>query len=29
MRILLAVRNKVAARKRLKSNAWYLWYWAR
>ncbi|MFF4014736.1 tryptorubin family RiPP precursor [Streptomyces sp. NPDC001843] len=26
MRILFAVRNKVAARKSLKANAWYFWY---
>ncbi|MFF3908525.1 tryptorubin family RiPP precursor [Streptomyces sp. NPDC001848] len=26
MKLLFAVRNKVAARKSLKANAWYLWY---
>ncbi|WP_405849764.1 tryptorubin family RiPP precursor [Streptomyces sp. NBC_01518] len=26
MRLLFAVRNKVAARKSLKASAWYLWY---
>ncbi|MEV0741458.1 MULTISPECIES: tryptorubin family RiPP precursor [unclassified Streptomyces] len=26
MKLLFAVRNKVAARKSLKASAWYLWY---
>ncbi|MFJ4895998.1 tryptorubin family RiPP precursor [Streptomyces sp. NPDC088788] len=26
MKILFAVRNKVAASKSLKNSAWYLWY---
>ncbi|MFE9608277.1 tryptorubin family RiPP precursor [Streptomyces sp. NPDC006012] len=26
MKLLFAIRNKVAASKSLKANAWYLWY---
>ncbi|MFJ2608541.1 tryptorubin family RiPP precursor [Streptomyces sp. NPDC091279] len=26
MKLLFAVRNRVAARKSLKASAWYLWY---
>ncbi|MER5548570.1 tryptorubin family RiPP precursor [Streptomyces sp. NPDC001118] len=26
MKLLFAIRNKVAATKSLKANAWYLWY---
>ncbi|MFG2520990.1 tryptorubin family RiPP precursor [Streptomyces sp. NPDC048527] len=26
MKLLFAIRNKAAARKSLKVNAWYLWY---
>ncbi|MET7536061.1 MULTISPECIES: tryptorubin family RiPP precursor [Streptomyces] len=26
MKLLFAIRNKAAARKSLKANAWYLWY---
>ncbi|MFF1735359.1 tryptorubin family RiPP precursor [Streptomyces sp. NPDC058247] len=25
MKLLFAIRNKAAARKSLKANAWYLW----
>ncbi|MFI0805844.1 tryptorubin family RiPP precursor [Streptomyces echinatus] len=26
MKLLFAIRNRVAANKSLKANAWYLWY---
>ncbi|MEU3957435.1 MULTISPECIES: tryptorubin family RiPP precursor [Streptomyces] len=26
MKLLFAIRNRVAATKSLKANAWYLWY---
>ncbi|WP_218160191.1 tryptorubin family RiPP precursor [Streptomyces sp. ok210] len=26
MKLLFAIRNKVAASKSLKASAWYLWY---
>ncbi|MGW6353759.1 tryptorubin family RiPP precursor [Streptomyces sp. NPDC055092] len=26
MKLLFVIRNKAAARKSLKANAWYLWY---
>ncbi|AZS83165.1 hypothetical protein ELQ87_01805 [Streptomyces griseoviridis] len=26
MKLLFAMRNKVAARKSLKASAWYIWY---
>ncbi|MEU6670341.1 MULTISPECIES: tryptorubin family RiPP precursor [Streptomyces] len=26
MKLLFAIRNRVAAAKSLKANAWYLWY---
>ncbi|MER6329528.1 tryptorubin family RiPP precursor [Streptomyces sp. NPDC014983] len=26
MKLLFAIRNKVAASKSLKANAWYIWY---
>ncbi|MEU3699496.1 tryptorubin family RiPP precursor [Streptomyces griseoviridis] len=26
MKLLFSLRNRVAARKSLKANAWYLWY---
>ncbi|MFJ2813360.1 tryptorubin family RiPP precursor [Streptomyces sp. NPDC087294] len=26
MKLLFAVRNRVAARKSLKASAWYIWY---
>ncbi|MEV6837785.1 tryptorubin family RiPP precursor [Streptomyces sp. NPDC051133] len=26
MKLLFAIRNKVAATKSLKANAWYFWY---
>ncbi|MFE8950002.1 tryptorubin family RiPP precursor [Streptomyces sp. NPDC003233] len=26
MKLLFAIRNKVAAAKSLKASAWYLWY---
>ncbi|MER7219475.1 tryptorubin family RiPP precursor [Streptomyces eurythermus] len=26
MKLLFAIRNRVAAGKSLKANAWYLWY---
>ncbi|MET9450175.1 MULTISPECIES: tryptorubin family RiPP precursor [Streptomyces] len=26
MKLLFALRNRVAAAKSLKANAWYLWY---
>ncbi|MFE4449613.1 tryptorubin family RiPP precursor [Streptomyces sp. NPDC056796] len=26
MKLLFAIRNKVAATRSLKANAWYIWY---
>ncbi|MGW1603966.1 MULTISPECIES: tryptorubin family RiPP precursor [Streptomyces] len=26
MKLLFAIRNRVAAAKSLKANAWYIWY---
>ncbi|MET7284327.1 tryptorubin family RiPP precursor [Streptomyces sp. NPDC005573] len=26
MKVLFAIRNRIAASKSLKANAWYIWY---